>query len=307
MLGNAHHNPDHPDLLRFAEPVPAHRITITAGKFSVFDIFDDNRYAHEARLHFMNWGFVAGAAFDFSADAKGFTNGLALEWDAGNWGLRAGAFQVARRLNSLSLDPQPGRGHQFLVQLDRFWFINGHQGAVRLLGGYSRTRSSTWNMLLENDIEATLVNPTGHYSVKRMAVLNFEQELAEGLGLFARLSWNDGKAQNWMYTEMDRAASAGLDIEGLHWGRPDDSFGLAVNVGGISPSHRRFLEAGGIGFITGDGRLRYRPEVAVETYYATHIARGVQLTGDVQLVANPAYNADRGPIAFFALRLRSAF
>ena len=77
-----------------------------------------------------------------------------------------------------------------------------------------------------------------------------------------------------MYTEMDWAVSAGLSLGGARWGRPEDTVGLAGNVGGLSEPHRRFLEAGGIGFITGDGRLSYRPELAAEAYYGWRVAPG---------------------------------
>ena len=167
---------------------------------------------------------------------------------------------------------------------------------------------------MAGDIEATLEQPQGRYAVRRMLALNLEQELRPGIGAFARLSWSDGRSQNWMYTEMDRAASAGLAFDGALWGRGraelhsgGDSAGLAMNLGALSAPHRRFLEAGGIGFITGDGRLRYRPELAVEAYYDRHISHGLHAALNAQLIANPAYNADRGPIALLALRLRSAF
>jgi high affinity Mn2+ porin len=304
---------DH-DPLRFAGTLPRERLTITAGKFSVFDIFDDNRYAHDPRSQFLNWAFVSAGAFDWANDAKGYTNGLALEWEDGTWGVRAGALQVSRRINSLSLDPQPARGHQLLLQLDRFWHLGGRAGAVRLIGGTSRTRSSSYDSLVSGDIAATLVQPQGRYAEKRMAVLNLEQEIAAGIGAFARFSWNDGRSQQWMYTEMDRAASAGLVLDGALWGhaaetphQADDTLGLAVNVAQLSAPHRRFLEAGGAGFIIGEGRLRYRPEVALETYYDRHISHGLHAALNVQLITNPAYNADRGPIALFGLRLRSAF
>ena len=42
-----------------------------------------------------------------------------------------------------------------------------------------------------------------------MLALNIEQDLTDDLGAFTRLFWNDGWTQNWMYTEMDRAVSAG--------------------------------------------------------------------------------------------------
>ena len=67
-----------------------------------------------------------------------------------------------------------------------------------------------------------------------MLALNWEQELTDDLGVFARLSWNDGRTQNWMFTEMDRAVSGGLSLRGLRWGRPADTVGLAANVGWVS-------------------------------------------------------------------------
>jgi high affinity Mn2+ porin len=295
------------DPYRFAAPLPRERITLTIGKIAVFDIFDDNRYAHDPRTQFLNWAFVSAGAFDFANDAKGYTNGAAVEWDNGAWGLRAGALQVAKRINSLSLDPQPLRGYQVLLQADRFYTLGGRPGAVRLLGGWSQTRSQSYAALLGGDIGQTETNLRGGTAGKAMLVLNAEQELADELGAFARLSWNDGRTQQWMYTEMDWAASAGLVVGGARWGRDADAVGLAGNIAGLSGRHRRFIAAGGAGFIIGDGRLSYRPEVAVEAYYALGVAPGTVLTADAQLIVNPAYNADRGPIPVLALRLRTAF
>jgi high affinity Mn2+ porin len=294
------------DPLRFGGPLPRERITLTVGKFSVWDIFDDNRYAHDARTQFLNWALVGAGAFDFAADARGWTEGVALEWDNGAWGLRGGAFRVARQVNGLFLDPAPTRAWQVIAQLDRFYEVNGRPGAARLLYGASRARQSTWGELFANGFDTFDINPSG-YRLKHMLALNLEQEITDDLGAFARLSWNDGRTQNWMFTEMDRAASAGLSLRGLRWGRPADTAGLAFNIGWISRGRQRYLEAGGIGFITGDGRLNYAPEAVVETYYDVRVAPGVNAAANFQLVVNPAYNADRGPVPVFGLRLRSAF
>ncbi|MCK8786777.1 carbohydrate porin [Roseomonas sp. NAR14] len=295
------------DPLRFREPLPRDRLTITAGKLSLYDIFDDNSYAHDPRTQFMNWALVGGAGVDFAADARGYTNGVAVELENGTWALRTGAFQVARRINGLSLDPQPFRGYQALAELTRYFHVNDRPGAVRLLYGYSRTRSQNWDELLAGDITDTAINPTGGYRPKHMLLLNAEQRLTRDLGAFVRLSWNDGRAQNWMFTEMDNAVSAGLSLNGRPWERPGDTVGTAFNSGGISRSHRRFLEAGGIGFITGDGRLTYGREFIWETYYDARLAPGINAAADYQLVVNPAYNRDRGPVSVFALRVRAAF
>lgn len=298
--------PGEDDPLRFVEPLPRERITITLGKFSVWDIFDDNRYAHDARTQFLNWALVGAGAFDFAADARGWTEGIAVEWENGAWGLRVGAFRVARRVNGLFLDPAVTRGYQLLAQLDRFYAWGGRPGALRLLYGHSRARQSTWGELFANGFETFEINPAG-YRAKQMLALNWEQEIADGLGAFARLSWNDGRTQAWMFTEMDRAVSAGISLSGMRWGRAADTLGLGVNIGWASAGRRAYLAAGGLGFITGDGRLNAAPEAVVETYYDMRVAPGLHAAANVQLIANPAYNADRGPVPVFGLRLRTAF
>jgi high affinity Mn2+ porin len=298
--------PGEPDPLRFQETLPRERLTITAGKFSVWDIFDDNRYAHDPRTQFLNWALVGADAFDFVADARGWTYGVAVEWENTVWAVRAGAFQVARQVNGLFMDPSVTRAWQTIGQVDRFFEIGGRPGAARLIYGASRTRQSQWGELFRNGFETFDKNPGG-YRLKHMLALNFEQELTDDLGAFARLSWNDGRTQNWMFTEMDRAVSAGLSLRGLRWERPGDTVGLAANVGWISEGRRRYLEAGGIGFITGDGRLSYGPEWVTEAYYDARVAPGVNVALNYQLVLNPAYNNDRGPVNVFAVRVRTAF
>jgi high affinity Mn2+ porin len=78
-------------------------------------------------------------------------------------------------------------------------------------------------------------------------------------------------------------------------------------INGLSPEHRHYLGAGGLGFIIGDGALNYAPEQIVETYYAFHFWRYWTLTTDVQGVKNPAYNADRGPVLLLAERVHLEF
>ena len=295
------------DPMRFAGPLARERITITAGKVSIWDFFDDNRYAHDARGQFMNWSLVGAGAFDFAADARGYTNGLVVEWENGVWALRAGAFQVARDVNGLALDPTPLRGWQAVGEVDRFWEINGHRGAARVLFGASRSNSARWSALTNVIGDDAAAEALRNYRVKWMAAANFEQEITRGIGIFGRVSWNDGRSQNWMFTEMDWAISGGISVNGQHWARPGDTVGLAGNLGGLTPAHRRFLAAGGLGFLTGDGRLRYRPEAIAETYYDARLGPGLHAALGYQLIVNPAYNADRGPVSVFSLRLRAAF
>jgi len=142
--------------------------------------------------------------------------------------------------------------------------------------------------------------------------LNLEQPLADGgdTGLFLRLGWQDGKTEDFVFTEVDRHASAGGQLSGAHWARGEDRLGVGVALEGLSDVHRDYLASGGSGFLLGDGRLDYAREQILETYYRAQwdfacgrIALRAQLTPDFQYVRNPGFNQDRGPVRFFALRL----
>ena len=68
---------------------------------------------------------------------------------------------------------------------------------------------------------------------------------------------------------------------------------------GLSPEARAYFAAGGLGILIGDGALNYRPEKILETYYSYSLNNWASLTFDYQFVADPAYNADRGPVPHF--------
>jgi high affinity Mn2+ porin len=78
---------------------------------------------------------------------------------------------------------------------------------------------------------------------------------------------------------------------------------LAGVVNGLSPEHRRYLAAGGYGFIIGDGRLNYGPEEIIEAYYALRVWSWLTLSPDYQYISHPAYNRDRGGVSVYAVRL----
>src|SRR5262249_12495155 len=84
----------------------ADRLTITAGKFSVVDVFDGNPYAHDPRLDFFGWAVVDAGPFDYAADAWGYTYGLSADWTQSWWTVRAGAFDMSKEPNGKQLDKE---------------------------------------------------------------------------------------------------------------------------------------------------------------------------------------------------------
>ncbi|HUY84639.1 MAG TPA: carbohydrate porin, partial [Steroidobacteraceae bacterium] len=53
--------------LRMPQRTTANRLVFTIGKFSVTDIFDTNRYAHDPRADFLNWSVIDASTFDYAA------------------------------------------------------------------------------------------------------------------------------------------------------------------------------------------------------------------------------------------------
>ncbi len=138
--------------------------------------------------------------------------------------------------------------------------------------------------------------------------LNLEQQLPGDLGFFARAGWSQGQYEAFEFTDINKTVSFGLSLTGQRWGRPDDTFGVAVAVNNASSAAKRFFAAGGLGILVGDGRLVHSgPESIFETYYSFATFSGAKLTLDYQFINNPAYNRDRGPVSVFGVRAHIEF
>ena len=99
----------------------------------------------------------------------------------------------------------------------------------------------------------------------------------------------------------------GFDVTGRRWMRDADKTGVMVVVNGLSADHSEYLERGGLGFLLGDGDLRYGTERIIESYYTARVTRGVSAGLDVQVIVNPGYNRERGPVLVPGLRLHFDF
>ena len=71
------------DQNQFAGSNTTDRLVITVGKFSISDVFDQNKYAQNPRKDFMNWAVIDAGTYDYAADAWGYTYGAAAEWYQG--------------------------------------------------------------------------------------------------------------------------------------------------------------------------------------------------------------------------------
>jgi high affinity Mn2+ porin len=297
------------DLNRFAGSQSSNRLVITVGKFAVWDWFDGNKYAHEPRSDFMNWGLIDTATFDYAADSWGYTYGTAVEWYQGLWTWRGCVCDLSIVPNSAELDPS-FKQFQWIGEVEHRHEFLGQPGKIIATGFLSRGRMGRFDDAL-NLAQLTASTPdtslVRRYGSRGGVGLSVEQQVSPDLGLFARAGWADGNVEPYEFTDVDRTVAAGLWLSGQRWGRPNDTFGLAGIVNGISGTHAAYLNAGGLGILVGDGQLPHPgSERTIEALYSFPVGSWLA-TLDYQLIANPGYNRDRGPVSIIGTRLHAQF
>ncbi len=294
---------------QFAASQTADRLVITVGKFGVADIFDTNKYAHDPRSDFLNWSLVDTGTFDYAADAWGYTWGTAVEWYRDKWTLRVGVFDLPVTPNNTDLDRQ-FRQFQWVGEIERRYELWGQPGKIAVTGFLTRGNMGSFNdavaLALQTGSPADIA-AVRQYASRGGVSMNLEQQVATDLGLFARAGWANGNREPFAFTDIDRTVAAGLALNAKRWGRPDDTFGLAGVINGITGTHQAFLNAGGVGILVGDGQLpNYGTERIIETYYSLPVYSW-RLTLDYQFIVNPGYNRDRGPVSAVAARVHAQF
>ena len=296
-------------LNQFSGSQTSDRLVFTVGKFGVVDVFDTNKYAHDPRGDFLNWTILDTGTFDYAADAWAYTVGAAVEWYQGPWTLRGGVFDLSIAPNTTHLDPTFGQ-FQWVGEIERRYSIWDQPGKVAITGFLTRGRMGSFQDAIQ--LAALTGGPADISAVRQYQSrggisMNLEQQLIPNVGLFVRAGIADGSKEPYEFTDVDRTVAAGLSISGKRWGRDDDTFGIAGVVNGISGVHQAFLNAGGLGILVGDGMLpNPGSEKIIETYYSFPVFAS-KVTLDYQLIVNPAYNRDRGPVSVLGFRIHSQY
>jgi len=304
------------------------RLVIWAGNFSVLDLMDKNGVTGDPRQTFFNMAFMTHASWDFMADARGYTYGAAVEWYWDDWAVRFAHTLPPKNPNQLPVDFRFWQyfGDQLEIEHDHTLF--GLPGAVRLLGYRNRIHSGSF----DDAIATFQADPTKNAAacvdfnygsqnagapdlcwvrkdnVKVGIGLDVEQFVSKDIGLFLRAMWSDGASEVVAFNAADRSLSFGAVAKGSLWNRPFDVTGIGMGLSWISASHARYLALGGIDGFIGDGALRQGTEGVFELFYSLNLFKAIWLSGDFQLLWNPAYNTDRGgPVTVLGARVHAEF
>jgi hypothetical protein len=315
------------DPQQLATNYQARRLTVIVGNFSVLDFFDKNNFAGDLRRQFFNMAFLTYAAYDFAADARGYTWGALAQLDFDAWVVRIGRAIPPVHPNQLELDFRFWEHYGDQLEVEHSHTLFGHEGAVRILGFRNQERMARFDdavAAFQNDPTKTAANCTdfsyGNPSttapdlcwarktnVKVGIGINIEQEIVDDVGFFARAMYADGKSEVYSFTSNDRSLSFGLMGRGNLWGRHKDFAGIGFGIGWISAEHARYLNLGGVDGFIGDGKIHRAPESVLEAFYAYKLPKIVWLSLDYQFISNPAYNSDRGPVHIFGVRVHAEF
>ncbi len=303
---------------QITQTVSSNRVVVTAGQFSTLDIFDDSRYAKDPRIQFMNWGNMTYLAYDYAADARGYSTGLAGEWYLSNWVMRASRMLAPKSPNGRDLNWQIFNTYGDQIEVERQHNIAGLPGKVSVLAYRNRMILARFqdatNYVVANNAQGTqaINNVRTNYQYKTGVGINGEQALTKDLGIYGRAFTSDGHTETMSFTEADNSISVGMGLNGTSWSRPKDTIGISMMQNGLSSYRKNYLQSGGVSYFIGDyagpgQAISYRPERIGEVYYNATVIKNVLAGLNFQHINNPAYNAARGPVNILSFRIHAEF
>ena len=303
---------------QITQTVSSNRVVVTAGQFSTLDIFDDSKYAKDPRIQFMNWGNMTYLAYDYAADARGYSTGLAGEWYLSNWVMRASRMLAPKTPNGRDLNWQIFNTYGDQIEVERQHNIADLPGKVSVLAYRNRMILARFqdatNYVLANNAQGTqaINNVRTNYQYKTGIGVNGEQALTKNLGIYGRAFTSDGHTETMSFTEADNSISVGMGLNGTSWSRPKDTVGISMMQNGLSSYRKNYLQNGGVSYFIGDyagpgQTISYRPERIGEVYYNATVIKNVLAGLNFQHINNPAYNSARGPVNILSFRIHAEF
>ena len=293
--------------------LPERRIEFTFGKFSLLDFFDVNEVGGDSHLQFTNIAIGNTGTYENGSDGHGDTLAGMVNVQSPKLGFRFAEALLPKVSTGTDLDYNIRHTHAENFGLDYSTYaMQGYATHVRGLAFVSHAdlgnyREAIQAYLSGHDTKPDITLHRHRGTVKPGVGLSLEQDLPRNFRVFLRAGWNDGLYESFTFSEMNNTISFGGDLSGDAWHRKDDRIGSGFVNSGLGLDHRRYLALGGIGFMLGDGGLRYGRESVSETYYTAHIIGGLYVAAQVSFVNNPGFNRDRGPVVVPGLRAHIDF
>jgi high affinity Mn2+ porin len=194
--------------------------SFTVGKFGMADFYDGNEFSHDPRSQFMNWALMDNGAWDYPANTRGYVLGSHLELGQPNWTLRFAFTMSTTSANGAIWDAKIGHANTQTLEYERRYTLNGNKGTVRVLGFRNNGKMGTYSQALAQNPVNPVVDTNLTYGKHKYGFgISADQYLSKDFGVFAKVSYNDGKTETWYFTEIDRSLSFGGVLKGTSWKR----------------------------------------------------------------------------------------
>ncbi len=242
------------------------KAVLTFGKLDPLSFFDNNNIANDETSQFLAHMFVNNAAIDFPSNGAGIRLGYsAYRWLELGYGV---------------LDAD-GDWEKMGDNLFNIAEMNFKPNILGLEGNY---RFSAW----KNDgYHTKWMEPEQDKRSSYGFALSFDQRMNRALTLFCRYSWQNPRVYDPEFTtagdlnySLEQAWSAGLQLEGMPWGREKDVLGMAVGQNIASKDYRQAGQEL-------DPQRLAKKEGRIEAYYKIQFNDYLSLSPDIQYIWNP--------------------
>lgn len=242
------------------------KLVLTVGKIDLSAYFDSNEVAGDETSQFLSPGFVHSLAIEFPDD-----NGPGVRFQlipSELWDLSLGWAEADADWDEL------GRKPFLMGEVALHPRLGDRQGNYRFYAWYREKKAEEAKGWKGDEEDGWGLG------------LSVDQELAEGLSVFARVGY-----QNEELYEFAWAWSLGVELGGVHWGRDEDAVGVAFGMALISDDYKAVSDP----WIKKD-------EAHLELYYRLQIGDHLSLSPDLQVIWNAQGDDRFKPVTVLGLR-----
>jgi len=249
------------------------KIVLDAGKLDVHSYYDENAFANDETEQFISGIFTRTAGTGYGEYTQYYAPGVVAKFALGNMvDLTVGAASTGGHTAGGGFDDFAHRSAA-VTQVNFKPTIAGHEGNYRLY-------------VIRDSRVYTDIN--GNETVNTVLGLSFDQAVANGFGLFARYSNQNGDIEE---NSIKTTWSLGALIEGGAWRRGDDAIGIGYGTVNVNDKSLEFA-----------GDPNAADETHLEVFYRFTFSDKFALTPDIQVIGNNGGNEASDTVTVYGVR-----
>jgi len=249
------------------------KIVLDVGKLDVHSYLDQNAYANDETEQFMSGIFTRTAGTGYGEFTHYYAPGVVAIFALGNmFDLTVGAASTGGHVDGGGFNDF-GHRSAAATQIDFKPTIAGHEGNYRLY-------------VIRDD--RVYIDINGNETANTVWGLSFDQAVANGVGMFARYSNQDGDIEE---NSIKTTWSVGALIEGGAWSRGDDAIGIGYGSVNVNDKSLEFA-----------GDPNAADETRLEVFYRFTFSDKFALTPDIQVIGNNGGNSTSDTITVYGIR-----